>query len=374
MKKETIGWIDALRVLACFMVVLSHCCDPFVGAFDTDRTAFLTGEFIGSLVRPCVPLFAMMTGALLLPVRASLPDFYRKRLGRLAVPLVFWSLVLPVLFFLYVHYGPATQSPNIDPAQFVAGSQLVKMLTFVFNFNYDTTPLWYLYMLGGLYLMLPVVSAWLERAERREVKLYLKVWGLSLFLPYVQLFAPALGYAGNYGNMGLLGVCDWNAYGTFYYVSGFLGYMVLAHYLVKYPLQWSRGRLLGVSAVMFVSGYLITAFGFDAIQQRYPGDYAYLEILWLFTGVNVFLMTLPVFWLMQRWSGRAPGWVRMLAGLSFGIYLCHFVFVQAAYDLFDGVALPVGLRIPLMALVAFAASGVVVWVLQRIPGMRRTVM
>lgn len=373
MRKENIGWIDTLRALACFMVVFSHCCDPFVGCFDNDRTAFLTGEFIGSMMRPCVPLFAMMTGVLLLPVRSSMADFYRKRLGRLAVPFVFWSLMLPVLFFLYFHYGPHSDSPSVDPALFDASHQGMKMLTFVFNFNYDTTPLWYLYMLGGLYLILPVVSVWLERAERREVKLFLKVWGVTLFVPYVQLFAPALGYTGNYGNMGLLGICDWNAYGTFHYVSGFLGYMVLAHYLVKYPLQWSNGRLLGVSAVLFLVGYLVTAFGFDAIQQHYPGDYAYLEILWLFTGINVLMMTLPVFMLVQRWGGRPAAWTRRLAGWSFGIYLCHFVFVQAAYDLYDYPSWPAGLRIPLMALTAFAVSAVVTWGLQCVPGLRRTV-
>ena len=49
--KEHLGWIDLLRVLACFLVVLSHCCDPFVAQFDADRSAFLTGMFTGSTVR-----------------------------------------------------------------------------------------------------------------------------------------------------------------------------------------------------------------------------------------------------------------------------------------------------------------------------------
>ena len=70
--KEHLGWIDLLRVLACFLVVLSHCCDPFVAQFDADRSAFLTGMFTGSTVRCCVPLFVMMTGVLLLPVQTGM--------------------------------------------------------------------------------------------------------------------------------------------------------------------------------------------------------------------------------------------------------------------------------------------------------------
>ena len=38
--RRAIGWVDALRILACFMVVLAHCCDGFVAQFDSDPTAF----------------------------------------------------------------------------------------------------------------------------------------------------------------------------------------------------------------------------------------------------------------------------------------------------------------------------------------------
>ena len=35
--RERIGWIDLLRVIACFLVVFSHSCDPFVAVFDSDN-------------------------------------------------------------------------------------------------------------------------------------------------------------------------------------------------------------------------------------------------------------------------------------------------------------------------------------------------
>ena len=47
-KRENIGWIDLLRVTACFLVVFAHCCDPFVARFDTDRPTFLQGCALGS--------------------------------------------------------------------------------------------------------------------------------------------------------------------------------------------------------------------------------------------------------------------------------------------------------------------------------------
>ena len=76
-KRENIGWIDLLRVIACFFVVFSHCCDAFIGQFDANRESFLTGTFLGSLMRPCVPIFVMMTGVLLFPVRTDMGTFYK---------------------------------------------------------------------------------------------------------------------------------------------------------------------------------------------------------------------------------------------------------------------------------------------------------
>ena len=231
-RKETIGWIDLLRVIACFLVVFAHCCDPFVARFDTDRSTFLQGCAAGSAVRSCVPLFVMMTGVLLFPLRSSMNEFYRKRIGRIVPPLIFWSVMLPVLYFVYLNYIATTDNPTIDMSTFTWQMTVTKICTFIFNFNYDTTPLWYLYMLIGLYFVIPVFGAWLDRASQKDVKLFLRIWGISLFLPYLKMAAPALGYIGNWGNMDILGGCDWNAFGSFYYVSGFIGYLILAYYLV----------------------------------------------------------------------------------------------------------------------------------------------
>lgn len=361
---KRIAWIDVLRVTACFLVVLAHCCDPAVAIFDINNPGFVQGCAIGSAVRCSVPLFVMMTAVLLFPVKENYAAFCRKRVGRLLLPLVFWSLALPLMYYIYFAVAGATSSPSVDMSAFTGQMTLKKMATFVFNFNYDTTPLWYLYMLIGIYFIMPVVSAWLQQASRRDIKHLLYVWGFTLLLPYVRMVAPALGYMGNYGNMGLWGECDWNAYGTFYYVSGFLGYIVLAHYLVRYPLQWSRRKLLAVGVPMFLAGYAITFVGYLVMNEYYPGNYAYLEILWLFTGINVFMMTFPVFVAVQRINIAPNALLSRMASLTFGIYLCHFVFVQMGYDLYASLlpaATPMTVRILLCAVTAFLVSAGVVW-------------
>lgn len=365
-EKGKIGWVDLLRIIACFAVVLSHCCDPFVAQFSTDKNAFLTGVSIGSLVRCSVPLFVMMSAVLLFPVRMNMADFYKKRIKRIIIPLIFWSIALPILYFVYLNYTTTTGNLQVVPENFTPEATLNKLYTFIFNFTYDTTPLWYLYMLVGLYLIIPILSAWMQQASQRDIKLFLFVWGISLLLPYIKMAAPLLAYNGNYGNMGLFGVCDWNDYGTFYYVSGFVGYLVLAYYLVKYPLTWSWKKMLSITIPMFLVGYLITLFGYLFTHKYYPGNYANLEIIWYFTGINVFMMTFPVFVIMQKIKVTSSAGMSRLASYTFGIYLCHFFFVQIAYDfLTTTFPLPAVISIILIAITSFLVSWLVVWVMDR---------
>ncbi len=356
-----IGWIDLLRVLACFLVVMAHCCDPFVAQFDNNRGEFLSGSFWGSLVRPCVPLFVMMTGVLVLPVKTDMHTFYSKRLKRILIPLICWSLISPILYYFYLHSGVVTSSPNIVMDDHSLLATITRLYTFIFNFSYSTIPLWYLYMLVGLYLIMPILSAWLNTASRKDMRTFLWIWIFSMTIPYLEMVAPLFGYAGNYGCMKLFGMCDWNPYGTFYYFSGFIGYLVLAHYLVKYPLQWSVRKTFGVAAPLFLLGFAITYIGFLFTQEHFPGNYAALEIVWYFSGINVFFMTFAVFIVMQRIRMHSPQWLGRLAGYTFGIYLCHFFFVQITYDvLHTYLPLPAWMLIPIMAICAFSISALFV--------------
>lgn len=126
--RGNIGWVDALRVIACFLVVFAHCCDPYVASFNTDYNTFLQGTAMGSLVRCCVPLFVMMSGVLLFPVRTGMAEFYKKRLGRILVPLVFWSVALPLMYFVYLNYMAVTDNPCINGSAYTWEMTLTKYI------------------------------------------------------------------------------------------------------------------------------------------------------------------------------------------------------------------------------------------------------
>ena len=86
-------FLDYLRVIACFMVMLVHCCEQFYfnddGSFAmSTRASGAWATFVDSACRASVPLFVMASGYLLFPVSRSTGAFFRRRLLRVFVPFV----------------------------------------------------------------------------------------------------------------------------------------------------------------------------------------------------------------------------------------------------------------------------------------------
>ena len=95
-KNQHIVWLDVVRFIAMFTVVCCHCTDPFnfyPGTAPNIGEIKLWGAIYGSVLRPCVPLFVMITGALLLPVRGDASTFYKKRIPRVFYPFLIWSVL-----------------------------------------------------------------------------------------------------------------------------------------------------------------------------------------------------------------------------------------------------------------------------------------
>lgn len=353
-KAPRIVWLDVLRLIAIFMVVCSHCADPFnVSPEARSNPEFnFWGSIYGSILRPCVPLFVMITGILLLPVRMSINDFYKKRLLRIAVPFIVWSILynlfpwftgvlgLPQTVISKVFaYAPADASQSfIDAAKNIAMIPLA--------FNTYTVPMWYLYMLIGLYLYMPFFSTWVERATIQQKKTFLGIWGVSLLIPFAYIFISRK----------LLGVCEWNAFGTFYYFAGFNGYLLLGHFLAKDLKEWNWQKTLGICIPMFVIGYAVTYTGFRFMTANPNCSEDELELFFLYCSPNVVMMTMAVFQIVRKIRVTSDRGIAIFANITkcgLGIYMVHYFVVGICYAIAEACAVPVSLRIPVTAFIAF---------------------
>ena len=265
-------------------------------------------SLIDSAFRCSVPLFVMISAWLLVPVQSSPRDFFRRRLTRVLIPFVIWSVLYAVLPLLWGGELSDTRAALHHLA---------------LNFNDASGHLWFVYMLIGLYLVMPVLSPWLEKAGRRGERWFLAAWFLSSFFPYLRDV---------WGDV--YGECYWNEYHTLWYFSGFIGYVVLAHYVRNHVQMAAKQQaLLGI--MLYLIGYAFTAtFWYGRIGTA--ETLQQLELSWRFCTPNVILMTTGAFLLVQsiyKRRSETGRLVREISVLSYGIYLMHIFVLNAMHSL-----------------------------------------
>ena len=365
-KNQHIVWLDVVRFIAMFTVVCCHCTDPFnfyPGTAPNIGEIKLWGAIYGSVLRPCVPLFVMITGALLLPVRGDASTFYKKRIPRVFYPFLIWSVLYNLFPWIT---GLLGLNPQIILDFFpYAGEEVMQqsfsvsleyILMIPFNFSILAVHMWYIYLLIGLYLYLPVFSAWVEKASERAKLMFLLAGGVTLLLPYYYQFVS------NY----LWGTCSWNSFGMLYAFAGFNGYLLLGHYLKN--LEWSLKKTLAIGIPMFAVGYAVTFLGFRHITALPEYTDEMLELFFTYCSLNVVMMTIPVFMLAKKVKVNSERMKKALANLTvcgFGIYMIHYFFTGPSVVLMRAINMPIGLQIPVAAILAFAVSWGLVWLIYR---------
>ncbi len=367
--KHDLTWIDYLRVIACFLVVLAHCCDAYVSSASAE--SFMAGSLWGTFYRPSVPLFIMISGVLLMPTSMRIAEFYSRRLKRVLIPFAFWSIISPFLFYILVS-SVNMLNPTIHAEHHTITAVLNNAWLWLFNFSYSTIPYWYVYMMVGVYLIIPIMSVWVQQATQKELLLVLKLWFFTTFIQYIEIILPFLGYQGNYGSFGIFGNCSWNTFTTFQYIGGFIGYVLLAHYLVKYPLQWSLGKTISLGILSWLIGYGISFGAFHYVRNNYPENFNMLEIPWAYTSFNVVLMTIPIFLIAQKIHFRPSILIAKLAECSYGIFLVHFVIVHACYEFVARyITIPPFFQLFVVVLVSFPLTALIVAGLRTMPLFRK---
>ena len=362
-------WLDVVRFVAMFTVVCCHCTDPFnfyPGTAPNIGEIKLWGAIYGALLRPCVPLFVMITGALLLPVRGEISVFYKKRIPRVLWPFLIWSVIYNLFPWIT---GVLGIKPEVILDFFpYSGEEVMRQslpvsLDYIaqipFNFSIVDVHMWYIYLLIGLYLYLPVFSAWVEKASDKAKLWFLGAWAVTLLLPYYNQFVAQY----------LWGTCSWNAFGMLYYFAGFNGYLLLGHYLRNH--DWSWSKTLSVCIPMFLAGYMVTFFGFRHMTALPQCTDEMLELFFTYNSLNVIMMTIPFFLIAKKVKVRSELIQRMLANLTvcgFGIYMIHYFFTGPGVVLMRNIGVPVPLQIPAAAVVAFGVSWLLVVFIRKISG------
>ena len=372
-------WLDWMRVVACFLVMLTHSCEPFYlggeGSLILTKYDAVWVAFLNSFPRACVALFIFASAYLQFPLHYSTGEFFKKRALRILPPFLFWSIVYALVW----------------------GQPVQNFKDLLLNFNYAAGHLWFVYMLIGLYLIMPLLSPWAEKVGKKELQVYIGIWLFTTIIPFIRQLAggPApviYGPSGipNAAKFPLWGEASWNTYGVFYYLSGFIGYLLLGLYFRKFVGKLSWGRTLAVAIPAFVVGFAICCGGFlsrvwadsgGAFPIEGPVGLAALwEGPWLNDTFGVALMTVAWVLLFRKIVSGGRFYEKVLlpvSNASYGMYLCHLLLLGLVSEWLRG-ALGVGIagtlgiwttpiQIFATALLSFAGVAVFCVLVRRIP-------
>lgn len=277
--------LDILRILACCMVIFMHSPMP-------DEQA--NGLFLSTLsyvTAPCIGLFFMVSGALLLPIKTDAFGFLKKRLGKVVIPTLLWS-------FFYLVVNVWMKNSKV--------SWLRSVLSLPFSAQGNPV-LWFMYTLIGLYLLAPILSRWLQTTSVKELELYLGIWAVSLCYPLLNQFVGL-----NQGTTGVL-----------YYFTGYVGYFVLGYYLKNYPKRLSFKVILCAMVIAIIAP-VVCKIGHIQVN--------FYEVFWY---LSVFVAVQCIFWFklvmdypQKEISLKIQSIVIEMSRLSFGIYLVHIFIMR----------------------------------------------
>src|SRR5471030_834261 len=235
-KHQNIDWINNLRVIALFAVIVLHTSAVLLAQYGkVPYGDWLTADIYNAIVRFAVPVFVMITGALLLHREYELGDFFKKRLGRVVWPFLFWSLV-------YIGYSWYNEEISFGTDAWVNTKQVLYLLKDGSSYH-----LWYVYMLIGLYFFIPVLSKFVRNASEKEILYFLMIWVAVMLItqPYLVRYNPSV---------------------DMHYFAGFAGYLVLGHYLAfkdfnaKYLRLWMILLFVFSIALIAIGTWLIISY------------------------------------------------------------------------------------------------------------------
>ena len=143
--------MDILRVLAIFLVVFNHTAERGYTLFanSTDSILYFPYMMFSVFCKIAVPIFFMISGALLLPKDESLKQLFTKRILRMAVVL----LLISVPFYFWLHRAE--------------GIGITNFFTYIYS-NCASTSLWYLYSYIGFLLLLPFLRSMVRNMKPND--------------------------------------------------------------------------------------------------------------------------------------------------------------------------------------------------------------
>lgn len=332
---------DILRIVAILAVISIHVHTQIFYKQDSKELTWWISNILFSSTKWAVPVFVMLSGAFLLNpqkesnTRKVLP----KRILKLLVPLIVWTIICKLIAFMIFHSNEISQTP-------------LEKAVYIFKNDALSYHLWFLYMLIGLYLISPILRAYLK-AEPENVVFLLLLSFLSNCILMMFIFFNV----------------ERVAYNPFYYFSGFIVYFISGYYLMHHKMsKTNKMALYGLALIACLTGIIMNFILKERNFLKWDIFIDNLSPAIILISGAVFVFFKNVTW-GNIISSKIQSFIQVLSAYSYGIYLLHTIvltLVRRSHFLRLGDMSNLFIDIPLTVLVVFTISFLLIGAIKRV--------
>lgn len=341
-KTVRVAYADIARIAAAFTVVLLHTSGIRAVTGDVYSSKFFWVALFDAFARWSVPLFIMMSGMLFLKKekRIDIKRLWKKNILRLVTAFIFWS-------YLY----------NLYSAYITKGLKAEIFLTALKNTPNGAMHLWFMFIIIGLYIVLPFIKRMTDSMTKREAEYFLILNLILTFIPKTlssfEIFEPIIGYIDKFE------IC---------YAAGYVGLFVAGWYIDSF--EHKKTFRIGVYiAAIAAYAYMLIMTVYSSRESGRLND----EFM-SFKSLSAYLMAFGVLMFFKyalknkKFKPRTLSNIAHWSKYTFGVYLVHEMIINFV----SGKGLEIlpdlpCLGIPIEAAAVFAASFLISAVIDLFP-------
>lgn len=300
MRETSINQFSIMRILGCFSIVLLHSlfASKVYFALIMNASAVKFEIYAEHLLMWGVPIFLMITGALLLtPSReVTLKKLFSKYIKRVLIALIVFTFLFQILdYFMQGTMG------GDGAVKFILAGGLGNLI-----FAKSWAHMWYLYMIIGLYLLMPMFKGFVQSVQGSEDH---KLRYLIIVLLVFTSIMPSLNKLYTANGFGI-------PLETVYPLYLFLGYYL-----------FNNRPSLKVGILMFtlctVAIVLITP-----CQSSSNSMAPFFKTLTEYSSILVVGQTAGIFTIFNNMRIKSCSIVNIVDDCTFGIYLMHMIGIR----------------------------------------------
>ncbi len=346
-------YLEIIRIISIILVVFNHTGKSGFLLFVNCKSTILYFIYMGMaiLCKIAVPLFFMVSGALLLGKEEDYKVLYKKRVLRMVIVLVLFSL----LQYLYIIYK--------ENSSF----ELRKFLTRIYTSNM-VAAYWYLYAYLAFLVMLPLLRKMISAMNNKDFR-YLIILNLVIVgvLPILSTFFRHKLISLN------------SNFKVYFAISRCIFYPIIGYYVDRIPINDIKKKHICFGIAASIIGVIITegitTYMFKSLSvSKFDFAEYFFKSFMVITTITVFILIKKICDKIN-FTPIASKIISTIGGLTFGTMLIENIVrenIKPVFAWLDGRMFTM-LACIISVLCIVTISMMITFVIKLIPGMKKLI-